>query len=215
MNRAQFLKELESELKRRGVDEIEDVLDEYSEHFFCKMENGCTEGEVAARLGSPKAIAAQYAGRETGPAGSRVGQVFAGIGVSLGTIIAGALEIVLAAFGLCCAAAGVQLLLNQNWFGLLPGMPRASQLILGAALLALAVVAALACAWLGRMTVGCIRACRAKPQGRAAHIPAGSARPIAIAGVIFLTLLAAGFAVSAILAGSIEFWHTWNWFGGI
>jgi len=32
-------------------------------------------------------------------------------------------------------------------------------------------------------------------------------------GIVFLSLFAAAYVVSAIVAGSFEFWHVWKWFG--
>lgn len=60
MTRNEYLSALRAELKRRGADDIEDILAEYAEHFACKLADGYSEEEIAARLGEPAQIAAQF-----------------------------------------------------------------------------------------------------------------------------------------------------------
>ena len=218
MNRAQYIRELQAELARRGVSEIEDILDEYNEHFFCKQEEGCTEGEIAARLGDPREVAAQFAGRTEGPRPSRAAGVLAGCGVALGMLVLAALTAVLAALALCCTLAGLQLALDAGWVSLIPVVPhRLSGVALGLALLALALMAAQGCLWLGKLTAFCLGAYRSwlRGEGKRSILPSlHRPRLFLVSCVVFLALLASGFAISAALAGNIEFWHVWNWFGG-
>lgn len=57
MNKEQFLKQLEPSLKRLSLDEREDILQDYKEHFAMGLKEGKTEEEIAASLGSPNQIA--------------------------------------------------------------------------------------------------------------------------------------------------------------
>ncbi|MGP7816691.1 HAAS signaling domain-containing protein [Niallia sp. 01092] len=57
MNKVQFLNELSSQLKNLKKLEREDILQDYEEHFRFGEEEGKTEEEIAATLGSPKTIA--------------------------------------------------------------------------------------------------------------------------------------------------------------
>ena len=43
MTRNEYLSALRAELKRRGADDIEDILAEYAEHFACKLADGYSE----------------------------------------------------------------------------------------------------------------------------------------------------------------------------
>lgn len=57
MTKEQFLRQLESALKKLPKAEREDILQDYSEHFSIGMEEGKTEEEIASALGSPHQIA--------------------------------------------------------------------------------------------------------------------------------------------------------------
>ena len=60
MTKLDFMAQLEQELKRRGVADADDVLEEYEQHFAFKLSDGYSEEEIAAKLGSPKELAAQF-----------------------------------------------------------------------------------------------------------------------------------------------------------
>lgn len=57
MNKEQFLTELDASLKRITVEERQDILQDFEEHFAVGLEEGKTEEEIAASLGSPHQIA--------------------------------------------------------------------------------------------------------------------------------------------------------------
>lgn len=57
MNKEQFLHQLDSLLKRLSFEERKDILQDYEEHFAMGLEEGKTEEEIAASLGSPNQIA--------------------------------------------------------------------------------------------------------------------------------------------------------------
>ena len=68
MTEAQFLDILETELNRREVADVADIREEYAEHFAFKRADGCAEEEIAAKLGDPRQIAAQYGAEPSSPA---------------------------------------------------------------------------------------------------------------------------------------------------
>lgn len=57
MNKEQFLKQLESSLKKLSLEERQDILQDYEEYFAIGIEKGKSEQEIAASLGQPKQIA--------------------------------------------------------------------------------------------------------------------------------------------------------------
>jgi len=57
MNKYQFMKLLDSSLKSLSSEERLDILQDFEEHFAVGMEEGKTEEEIAAALGSPQQIA--------------------------------------------------------------------------------------------------------------------------------------------------------------
>ena len=56
MTKDQFLNKLDVSLKGLVFNERKDILQDYKEHFEIGLEEGKTEEEIAARLGSPSAI---------------------------------------------------------------------------------------------------------------------------------------------------------------
>ena len=56
MTKETFLKQLDSSLKRLPVEERQDILQDYEEHFANALADGKTEEEIAASLGSPNQI---------------------------------------------------------------------------------------------------------------------------------------------------------------
>ena len=57
MNKEQFLQELSAVLSRLPEEERADILRDYEEYFAVGLENGKSDVEIAASLGSPKKIA--------------------------------------------------------------------------------------------------------------------------------------------------------------
>lgn len=64
MNHSEFLKQLRQALVRYGVNDIDDITADFSEHFNTGLAMGKTEADIAAELGDPDEIAAQYAGEQ-------------------------------------------------------------------------------------------------------------------------------------------------------
>ena len=67
MKKAEFLNKLNEELKKRNVPDAADILEEYEQHFDLKLADGFFEEEIAARLGDPAMLAAQFDEAERGP----------------------------------------------------------------------------------------------------------------------------------------------------
>ena len=60
MTKIEFLEMLTTELKHNNVADAADIIEEYEQHFAFKLADGYSEEEIAAKLGNPKNIAAQY-----------------------------------------------------------------------------------------------------------------------------------------------------------
>lgn len=60
MTKLEFMSKLASELHKRNIADAADVLEEYEQHFASKLADGYSEEEIAARLGSPADLAAQF-----------------------------------------------------------------------------------------------------------------------------------------------------------
>ena len=154
MKKSEFMDRLAQELQKKNIADAEEILQEYEEHFAMKMADGYIEEEIAARLGNPAALAAQFdeAGdtpkQKTGSrrlvvAGLSIADVFA----ALFFLLLAGFGIVLAAAALAFAAAAVCLLGGVSIQGLLPAMPYWCGAILALSLAALAVLFAVGCVY--------------------------------------------------------------------
>lgn len=94
MSKEQFIKELSVLLKDLSAQERQEVLNDYEEHFQFGMDEGKTENEIAASLGSPKILAKEILanyhienakGAQT--AGNVVRAVWAVIGLSFFNLV--------------------------------------------------------------------------------------------------------------------------------
>lgn len=238
MKKTEFLEQLARELKRAGVSDAEDIIEEYGQHFAFKLTDGFTEEEIAAKLGDPADVAAQFgpAAKSKGRGGSKAiaaaGLAFSGIGAGVFFILLAAWGIVLAAFSLCCAAAAVCLVAGLSPWSLIPPMPYAGALIIGVATAALAVLSTVGCIWFMAFLRQMIRVyarfnhnTMAAASGNPILPPLpsypnfqpktkrGLRRVLLVALSVFAAAFILGLVVLALMAGSLQFWHVWGWFG--
>ena len=238
MKKTEFLARLDQELQKRNVADAADIMEEYAQHFDLKLADGYSEEEIAARIGDPAMLAAQFGGEEDAPArqkGSRplvvAGLCFADVFAGLFFLLLAGFGLVLAAAALSFAAAAVCLLGGVNVYGLLPAMPYWCGAVLGLSLLALVVLSAVGCvcyaAFLRQLICSFGRFqhnALANASGEAAlpslpinpQFPAKTRRRLRTVALIALALFAAcfvlGYVVCALSAGSFQFWHVWGWF---
>ena len=239
MTRHEFLERLTEELKRKNVTDADDIIEEYAQHFTYKLADGYSEEEIAAKLGDPKVIAAQY---DTVPAETGRGKkTVTVIGLGAADFFFGVLcvllcawETVMAVFTAVCGGVSVGLLANirVSAFGLIPVMPYLCAVILGIAFGALTVLSAVGTIYFFGFICQLMRAfgrfhknTLASASGRAT-LPPVSVYPqfsaktrrvlkktALLAVTVFAVCFVAGFVVCVISAGSFEFWHAWGWFG--
>lgn len=131
MTKNEFMEKLAKELKARGVADAADIEEEYEQHFAFKLADGYSEEEIAAKLGDPAKLAAQF-GAESAPTGKGgkkaavvTGFVFLDIVTVLGFIALAAFALVLAAAAIGFAAVGVSLVTKASLYGVIPAMPTA------------------------------------------------------------------------------------------
>ena len=109
------MEKLHRELKRHNVPDTEDIVEEYRQHFCLRIADGFTQEEVAVKLGSPVALAAQFEGDAV--SGFRKALTVSGLcvadvlAVGFFALLA-AWEVVMAALCLGCAALSAFLLMG-------------------------------------------------------------------------------------------------------
>ncbi len=213
-------------------------MSEYEQHFAFKLADGFSGEEIAAKLGDPAQLAAQF---ESGAAARKGGgkKLITVIGLAFIDLFVGVLYslliawgMVMAAFALACAATSVCLISGLNIYALIPAMPYLPAAILGIAFAGLAVLTALSCFYFWAFTGQLMRSYARFHHNAMAAASGGAVLPsltiypqlsakarrkfrsvTLIAFVVFAAFFVLALMLSMISAGAIEFWHVWGWFG--
>jgi uncharacterized membrane protein len=235
VNKARFLSVLENNLK--GLEDKDDIMAEYESHFALKCADGFSEEEVAHKLGEPEEIARQFhaeksvvkAGKSWFVAAVGLGGADLIFGMLAALFFAGIVAFAGAVF--VFFAGGIALATGQSAKFSIPYIPYGSALLFAAVLVALSVLTAVATWYLTRFLW---QFCRAYGRWHKNTWAFASSRPVypplpfypqtkakhrrrirfavMIAIAVFIVTFVSGYVVSAIAAGSPEFWHVWNWF---
>lgn len=104
MKKNDFMQRLSDELQKRNVADAADILQEYEAHFAMKMADGYIEEEIAARLGDPTALAAQFDDAEETPEKKGGSKPLVVAGLCFADVFARLFFILLAAWGLVLVA---------------------------------------------------------------------------------------------------------------
>jgi uncharacterized membrane protein len=237
MTKQTYLNELNTYLKANNVEDIDEIVAEYDEHFTRKMADGYTEEEIAARLLKPKEIAQQFAAAGSKTEKKKSNKVLVGIGLFFSdlfvipfTIVMYAWMAVLGLTAIATAVYGIGLivrpLLPENIL-IIPPMPYAGGAIWGVMMIAFGLLAAFASIYFGALTMQMWRAYRRwhKNMFSGGKYPPYSMHPVLkdhlrrkLRSVTMIALVALGaafvigFIVMAVSANALGFWHTWNWF---
>ncbi|HAN20067.1 MAG: hypothetical protein A2Y15_05230 [Clostridiales bacterium GWF2_36_10] len=238
MKKADFFRVLEKTLRDNHVNDIEDILSEYEDHFRFKLADGYSEEEIAAKLGDPKTLAKQFDSLIPVTEKSKSNKVIIGVGFVFADIFMAMLFIllyswvlILAALALSSASIGICFISNINIYNLIPVMPYGCALIFSIFMLSLAVLSAVGTiycllyvnqllrAYL-RFHKNVFAATSGKPVypslAKYPQLNNKNRRRLRSVALISLTFFAlsfiVGYIVCALSAGAIEFWHIWNWF---
>lgn len=238
MTKNDFLSSLATVLEANRIEDAEEIISEYEQHFAFKLADGYTEDEIAAKLGDPEQLAAQYepgesaAPRRRNPVLTRTGLAFADLFAGVFFLLLGVCGVVFAAASLSIAAYGICLIGGLKPFSFFPPFPYWCGAILGVSLLALAVLTAVGCVYYG----GFVRQlCRAFGRFQYNALAASSGKPVLpslpthaqfslkvkrrlrsaalIALTVFAVCFVLGYISSMLSAHALAFWHAWGWFG--
>ncbi len=237
MTKTEYLSQLQTGLRRGKVTDADDILEEYRQHFDFKMAEGYTEEEIAAKLGAPSEIAAQYdsghdcAASPAYRAAVATGIVFLDIFVAAFFIILGAWIICMGVAAISVLGYAVCLIARCEIPAIIPQMPYICALIFALVLLAFSVLIAIGCVYFVKLFSqlrksyfrfhhNVFAASAGRPQLPSVTVyPSFKAKTrrvikklCLISMIAAIVLFFVGYIVSAISAGAIEFWHTWNWF---
>ena len=238
MTKQQFIEKLETELKRNSVSDASDIIEEYEQHFAFKLADGYSEEEISAKLGEPKNIAAQYDAKSFERKRGIKSIAVIGLGVAdfffgILCVLLFAWEIVMAALAFSCGTAAVCLIGNLKKMVVvsIPSMPYHCAVIFGLIFISLTVLAIIATLYFFSFIRQLMRSFSRFHTNTLASVSGNAALPsitvypqfsaktkrrlrqLSLAAVtVFAVCFIVGFVVCVISAGSIEFWHTWDWF---
>lgn len=238
MTRNEYLSRLHDALLERRVADVADIIGEYSDHFNFKLADGFSEEEIAARLGAPEALAAQFEPGAVQPKGAGkvpavIALCFADLVVVCFFVLLFAWALVLAAFAICCIVIASYLLVGANLHGLIPPTPYWCGAVFAVSLLALAEMSLIGCVYYTafvrqllrsylRWHHNAIAAASGAPVlpslGIHPQLPAQRNRRLRtialIALAVFVVSFVLGMIASMLSSGALEFWHAWGWFQG-
>lgn len=237
MNKQVYLNELRQRLSANNVEDIEEIIAEYDEHFIRKMADGYTQEEIASKLGAPKEIAQQFASVGVKSDGKKAGRFIVGTGLVFADIFIVSFFIVLFAWvfvlgvtAFATALCGLGLLIRPllpAGIVLLPPMPYFGAILMAVSMIALGVLIAVVTVYSWSLTLQLGKAYRRWHKNM---ISGGKYPPLAkypmlkdvmrrklrtatlVALVVFGVGFVIGYIVLALSAGAIEFWHVWHWF---
>lgn len=107
MMKSEFMTAPASELNQRKIADSDDILDKYRQHFAFKPADGYTEEEIAAKLGDPVRLAAQFEPSDTSRSGERRSSVLTWLWLAWADLFLGVFAAQLVAFGLVLCACGL------------------------------------------------------------------------------------------------------------
>ena len=239
MTKQQFIEKLEAELKRAGVSDTPDIIQEYEQHFTFKLADGYSEEEISAKLGDPKIIAAQYDPSPVERKYCRKTIAIIAIGIAdfffgIFYILMAAWEFIMAALVIVFGATSVGLFatMRMSVFAFLPTMPYHCAIIFGIMFAALAVLAFVGTVYFFGFIRQILRSFSRFHKNTLAAISGKAALPpitvypqfsaktkrklkelFLFALAVFAVCFIVGFVVCAIAAVNVQFWHAWGWFG--
>ena len=230
MTKNEYLLQLKNELKKRQIEDADEILMEYEQHFDYKLDEGYTEEEIAVKLGTPKELAGQFEKSSIQKTeGSALRKTLAAVALPfevIGGIFFLLWIIVMAAGSIASLGMGICLITGTNIGGWIPAMPYLSAVFFAICFFAFALL-------LGGAVYYCFILLNHLIKAMAQwHKNIFSNRPhpsVSIEGldrktrrrfhkVIRWFLVGFGiafvlaFLIAAIQAGGVAFWHIWGWF---
>ncbi len=227
MDKKTFLKTLSAGLIRYGIEDYADIIKDYENHFLIELAKGKTEEEISRELGDIKQIIKDYAQNYEKPKQKSViilGLTLQDIFLIPLMILLYGVFVALMAGALVSTAIGVYLNLALKNLSFIPQLIIPLNFLYGLAFFALACFlfgfSMLYLIYINKVVRASImwqKSLLSEKYGGNNVISSlndDKYKKIALySGIVFLSLFAAAYVVSAIVAGSFEFWHVWKWFG--
>lgn len=233
MNKNEFIRELRKQLEKENISDIDEIINDFEEHFEFRMEEGKTEEEIVKKIGNPKDIAIDYTNQSMKKEKTKksiaaaAGLVFLDIFLSpififlwASVIAMGVLSITLLTLGFCLA-------LSINIANLIPNMPYVTSILFGISMFGLSISSFIGTfymfqymkqwgkvffRWQENILNKFIYPSLSMHPKISKRISSKLKLINMITIVIFIAFMMVGFIYSMISSGSLGFWHAWGWF---
>ena len=238
MNRSEFISIFTKALRENKIADIDDIVSEYEEHFRFKMQDGYSEEEIALKLGDPEMLAKQFDPEVKTTGKTKGGRVLTAFVLGFFDIFVVVFFIVLLAWGVAMAvmtvsftALGICLAADINVYNLIPEMPYWSSLTFSICMFALTILSAVGTVYFFSFTRQLMLSYIRFHKNTLSVAAGGPAYPALarhprlndkarrllrsitlVTLIIFVLSCIAAFVVSVLSAGTLGFWHQWNWF---
>jgi len=232
MNKTVFFAELNKELVKNKVNDIDEILAEFEEHFAYKIEEGKTEEEIAKKIGNPVDIAKDYANqakpaKQPGNMVVKIGLFISDFFVFFMFLIMWASVLVLGIFALTSLTLSILLVVNGNIASLIPSMPYVSSFMFGISIFGLSVVSGIGTIylflyikqwqrvyfrWHKNVVNNNIFPSLSKHPKIPKKVQSRLKLMNMIGIIIFVGAFIIGYIISSLIANSGGFWHVWEWF---
>lgn len=232
MNREKYLSTLRKELHSNKVEDIDEIIAEYEEHFAYKIIDGYSEEEIAAKLEKPEIIAKQFVLDTDKPKGANV---FTKTGVVLLDAVMLMIDamlypfvIALGATAIGLFAAGIYVLIGGGIaIAPIPAMPVIGRMLIGISILALSVMTGVGTIyytlfinqlnkayfhWHKKVMTGRISPAYSTTPKLAGKLKRRLRSVTLISLLVFVVAFVVSYMFMAISAGAFEYWHVWHWF---
>ncbi len=232
MNKQEYMLELQKALKKLNIADIDEIIEEYEQHFINKLADGYSQEEITAKLGKPQLIAEQFA--ENADTAKHPAKAVLSIGFGFLDIIFGAVlillyswVIVLGAVSVASAMIGADLIFKLHLISYIPFMPYPGALFLGISFFALAALSIVGtvyshltiCQWARAFIRFQKNVLNYSPYPNLSLSPNINTKKkrllrtiIIISLMVFGIAFIVGYITLASYAGSLEFWHVLGWF---
>lgn len=214
MNKKTFLDTLEKGLKFNQIRDVEEIIEDYTEHFDQQTSLGKKEEDISASLGTIDSIVSEYSDDQLG----KRNRFFEWVTVSFVAIpiliLSVGLLIVFAATSLACWGISIYYAFNLDTFKFMPLIPFIPRLFYIASMFFAALfMFSLSVRFYGVLKSMTKQFIVKKSIRIGNFLPSPFYKKLLIYSFwIMLILVVAAFVVSVIFANSFEYWHTWGWF---
>lgn len=236
MKKDTFLYQLEKKLIEYKISDIEEILNEYDDHYKYKLEDGYSEEEISVKLGNPIELANQYIEEELSEKSNKgiikiIGLLFLDLFVGQFFILFFSWVIVLLAFSISSFTIGFSLFTDSNPFNLIPYLPYWCGAVLGIAMVSLSILSLVAThynnVYLRQIVRKYLRFHNniIKSSGNKPTLPSLPGSPqlskkhsrrlrfvFQLSLNAFAISFILGYLICSLTAKSFEFWHVFEWF---